>query len=334
MRQNQLKPEEHHNIFRLDIQPDNRKSGTHGYQVRIETYQDKRRKLFSDSVSGSKEQALRDAIQWRDDQLREMGVIDNRSRVSITLPISNTSGIIGISRTERIEPSSLVREHWQTTYVSPDQQVKNKKFDIRRYGEIGALRETVNARMEALSDLIGVEAFKVSETNIRCLTDHYLNILVYLEELTPAEEEIFLNTVLSKEIPNTTKEDIIKSRVGQKTYKQKLSVIWGGACAITQSKLLVNASHIKPWSSSSDEERMDPYNGILLSPVYDRAFDKGYITFDSHGALIVASQFADDLKKIGIKGSEALKSISPFNLKYLDYHREHIFKAAGERCPA
>ena len=53
--------------------------------------------------------------------------------------------------------------------------------------------------------------------------------------------------------------------------------LWGGRCAVTglDLPLLLRASHIKPWRDSDNRERLDPYNGLLLSPSYDAAFDWG-----------------------------------------------------------
>ncbi len=155
----QKKPPDQYNIFRIDAGDKNGRTGTHGYQVRIEIGEDKRRKLFSDSIHKSKENALIKAKEWRDTQLNDMGVIDGSSRISIDLPSNNTSGIIGVSRSESIDKSAYVSEVWQTTYLLPDKKIKNKKFNVKVHGELGALKHTIEARMDGLSNLIGVHEF-------------------------------------------------------------------------------------------------------------------------------------------------------------------------------
>ena len=55
------------------------------------------------------------------------------------------------------------------------------------------------------------------------------------------------------------------------------------------------ASHIVPWKDSSDQERRDVNNGILLSPTYDALFDKHLISFDDTGSIIISSK----IKKLG-----------------------------------
>jgi len=322
----QKKPPDQYNIFRIDTGGKNGRTGTHGYQVRIEIGVDKRRKLFSDSIHKSKENALLKAKEWRDTQLNDMGVIDGSSRISIDLPSNNTSGIIGVSRSESIDKSAYVSEVWQTTYLLPDKKTKNKKFNVKVHGELGALKHAIEARVDGLSNLIGIHEFIGSIDNIRYLIDRYLNILVYIDGISPKEEEFLLKTIMDESIKNTDKEDIINGRIGQKSYKEKLSIIWGNKCSVTGACILLNASHIKPWAKSNDRERLDPYNGFLLSPVYDRAFDEGYISFDDDGNIIISSDFLNDSKCLGIKGNEVLRAISPFNIDYLKYHRSHVYR--------
>jgi predicted restriction endonuclease len=59
------------------------------------------------------------------------------------------------------------------------------------------------------------------------------------------------------------------------------------------------ASHIKPWAKSNNEERLDPYNGLLLLANIDKAFDLGYISFDDRGLILISEQL-DDYQSLGI----------------------------------
>lgn len=62
---------------------------------------------------------------------------------------------------------------------------------------------------------------------------------------------------------------------------------------ITDIHLLV-ASQIKPWVVSSEEEKIDPYNGYMLSPLYDRLFDKGYITFTNDQRILISNWISQE----------------------------------------
>lgn len=89
---------------------------------------------------------------------------------------------------------------------------------------------------------------------------------------------------------------------------------------------LLVASHIKPWSVSDNFERLDPYNGLLLLPNYDKLFDLGYITFDPQGR-IVCSRLLDniDRKTMGITPDLRLTKVEERHIQYLKYHYEHCF---------
>jgi putative restriction endonuclease len=81
------------------------------------------------------------------------------------------------------------------------------------------------------------------------------------------ELESFKKTKEYKTIEETTRDSVIKSRLGQGEYRRNLIEVWGG-CSVTGCKTIeiLRASHIKPWRFSSNSERLDPYNGLLLLP--------------------------------------------------------------------
>ena len=92
-------------------------------------------------------------------------------------------------------------------------------------------------------------------------------------------------------IPETDRIAIVKSRIGQGLFRDKLFKKYAGHCVITgldHPKLLI-ASHIKPWAASTNEERIQVDNGLLLSATYDRLFDSGLITFDGSGRIYISS---------------------------------------------
>lgn len=78
------------------------------------------------------------------------------------------------------------------------------------------------------------------------------------------------------------------------------------------------ASHIKPWRDSSSKERLDVYNGLLLTPSLDKAFDKGLITFDVKGNILISKNFKD-YNLFGINENMKIK-IEEKHKKYLEYH--------------
>lgn len=127
----------------------------------------------------------------------------------------------------------------------------------------------------------------------------------------------------------TERQALLKSRVGQGRFREGLVTLWGGKCAVTSSSIqrLLRASHCKPWKDSNNKERLDPFNGLLLSPQYDGAFDLGIISFDREGKVLISSTVnSKDLEVMGISPNAKLAQVFPRSLEYLQYHRDNVFE--------
>jgi len=134
-------------------------------------------------------------------------------------------------------------------------------------------------------------------------------------------------------IPETERESLIQSRIGQGQFRKKLIRYWKG-CAVTgfQALELLRASHIKPWRTSNNEERLEVYNGLLLLPNLDVAFDSGYISFTDDGKIIISDLLnEEELGKISIHLDMKIAGINKRHGEYLKYHREHVFKNTSVR---
>ncbi|MEJ8837743.1 HNH endonuclease [Ramlibacter sp. AN1133] len=94
----------------------------------------------------------------------------------------------------------------------------------------------------------------------------------------------------------TTRESLIQARVGQGKFRRDLIAEFGRCCAATALTVLpvLRASHVVPWRRSTDEERLDPSNGLLLSANLDALFDRALITFDEQGDLHVSRLVSDE----------------------------------------
>lgn len=151
----------------------------------------------------------------------------------------------------------------------------------------------------------------------------------YFLMLTDSVEENINEDELIGDVTATEKEVIVKSRIGQGAYRSKLIRKYNSQCIVTginHPKLLV-ASHIKPWSACSNEERIDVSNGLLLSSNMDKLFDCGLITFDNGGKMKVSKFVGTNNEQIlnVYNGLEVdLKATSEL-LKYLEYHRDILF---------
>src|SRR6185503_5041613 len=99
------------------------------------------------------------------------------------------------------------------------------------------------------------------------------------------ENEVDHNTA----IPATEREAIITARRGQGLFKQRVMLI-ENRCRITHvdNAAHLRASHCKPWRDSTNDERLDGENGLLLTPSIDHLFDRGFISFENSGRLIIS----------------------------------------------
>lgn len=131
-----------------------------------------------------------------------------------------------------------------------------------------------------------------------------------------------------KELPMTTEtERLIVQRIGQDIFRASLIEYWQGRCPMTgiDDLVLLRASHIIPWAKcKNDEQRLDVHNGLLLSALWDVAFDNGFVTFDDLGQPVFSSQ-------LGSAAVACLNWNSPVFLtdkhrRNLEWHREYIFK--------
>lgn len=127
------------------------------------------------------------------------------------------------------------------------------------------------------------------------------------------------------------KEKIYRyGRDGQEEYRKRL-LEECPFCPITMinEETLLIASHIKPWAVSTSYERTDPNNGFMLSPLYDKLFDKGYITFSYDKRVHISNWLSKQVKeRIGIRDKQFFQflPINPEREKYLIYHRDTVFK--------
>jgi hypothetical protein len=131
-------------------------------------------------------------------------------------------------------------------------------------------------------------------------------------------------------LPRSTEaERVVVQRVGQGIFRAGLLEYWEGRCAVTGLAVpeLLRASHIKPWADcASDAERLDVFNGLLLAPHLDAAFDYGSITVADDGTVLVSDQLGESARHIlGLANPLSVKALAPSHRTYLPWHREHVF---------
>lgn len=134
--------------------------------------------------------------------------------------------------------------------------------------------------------------------------------------------------VLSPENLITTKDVLTAIRIGQSEFRKKLITLLK-KCPITgiDDIRILTASHIKPWTQSTNPERLDVRNGFLFSPTFDRLFDRGLISFSNDKALLVSDSFSErNLSKLNLSRRQIISELPIMGREeYLEYHRNKIF---------
>ena len=141
---------------------------------------------------------------------------------------------------------------------------------------------------------------------------------------------------LPPETLHTEIERLVRQRIGQQKFREAMLTYWGGACAVTGLALpdVLRASHAKPWAEcGSDAERLDVFNGFLLTANLDALFDRFLISFDTQGRLLVSETLSNtDIHLLGISPNMALRWLAPEHQSYLQFHRERLSRCTYLQC--
>ncbi|KQB43305.1 Restriction endonuclease [Flavobacterium daejeonense] len=200
------------------------------------------------------------------------------------------------------------------------------------------------ASIDPFHQLRGVVGLKNGMNQVQPIWDEFFHNqeeLIFLSEKILAERE---NSTIESKYQNllfdlkdlkgksVTRE--IKTRVNQSVFRQMVLANYTNKCAITGIDIpeLLLASHIIPWSKN-EEHRLNPENGICLSALYDKAFDKGIIGIDKNHTVLLSSSlkkkkdttfFKNHFAPIeNLKITEAVKYLP--KLEFLEFHLDTIF---------
>jgi hypothetical protein len=128
---------------------------------------------------------------------------------------------------------------------------------------------------------------------------------------------------------DTEAERLVRARIGQDIFRAALLEYWNATCPLTAitDKSLLRASHIVPWADcTSDAQRLDAHNGLLLSALWDAAFDDGLLSFDDDGRVLVSPLLSDAAAtELGVECAPVLK-LQPGHRNNLAYHRANVWR--------
>lgn len=243
----------------------------------------------------------------------------------------------------RDEMRSLWSERMEKINALPDGIVD---FTIREQSQIAGPRGYVNSTDRIYKLIREISLPLVSYISAMRLDYNgqpmfYLKLFADFEEIEKrkafienygaikqSEQEPFFGV---QEEPIEEKKRAIRyGREGQDDYRRKLleECPFCPITMINEESLLI-ASHIKPWAASDTKERIDPNNGFILSPLYDKLFDRGYITFSDEKRVSISKWLSRQVRdRIGIKENQMFQflPINDARAHYLEYHRCMVFK--------
>lgn len=211
------------------------------------------------------------------------------------------------------------------------------EFEVVEQTQITGPRVYVNSSDCAYKIIRELSLPNITFISIVKLLDETQNIIYYFrlfadyfgEEEHPYVVEQAEEEIAESNISNDEKKQLSRARIGQGEYRTKL-LLECPFCPITlvsDDRLLI-ASHIKPWAVANDFERTDPKNGFMLTPTFDRLFDRGFLSFTEDKRTIL-SPFLSNMtySKLGISDNRIIPHL-PIDGRenYLKYHRENILK--------
>ena len=228
---------------------------------------------------------------------------------------------------------------WEERYKKIESLDNIIYFQLNEQIQIKGPRVYVNSNDNAYKLIREISLPNITYLAAIKLRDNSGNILYYFRLFVDYFGELDNNIVIENQIkdiqdsPSVTDEiklQLTKARVGQGKYRQDLLSMCP-FCPITMvadDRLLI-ASHIKPWSKSSKNEKIDPYNGFMFTPNIDLLFDKGFISFTDDKKMIVSPWLSRlTCSRLNIVPNKKYESLPiKGRERYLEYHRQFIFKA-------
>lgn len=208
-----------------------------------------------------------------------------------------------------------------------------------------AMRLSNFASVDPFHQNRGVSGLKGGKKQVEPIWNEFLNNkeeLLFESERILAEKE---NTSIEEKFSGSLEEispiegkekfRLIKTRVNQHVFRQIVLSNYSGKCALTGIDIpdLLVASHIIPWAKS-EKERLNPENGICLSSLYDKAYDKGYIGINQNLEIVLSKTLKNNLEKNyynqhfrTLENSKVtIPKKYPPKKSFLEYHMDVVFK--------
>ena len=211
-----------------------------------------------------------------------------------------------------LEVPLRIADHFDV--IEPLLPIKYSAFQANGLGNQGYLYPCNDELTIQLLELIG-------EANIYVPDEEQLRLSMDSIEMNNHNPLVPLITSTESEVKT-------KIRVGQSKFREKLEPIWQNACPICGIRLrdTLRASRAKPWKDSTNEERLDPYNGILLCCNHDSLYNKGYISFNAKGKILISEKIEEKDYDRFLLNTDIKIPTEVEHKPYFNWHKKYIFK--------
>lgn len=236
-------------------------------------------------------------------------------------------------------------ELWKERVTKIEKLPEIIEFNVTAQDQIGGPRGYVNSKDAGYQLIREISLPLITYISVMQLTDNTGAVLYYWKLFADFEaisdkkaalvytygkkgEKISASVAVPKE--SSRQNEIRKARQGQGIYRDKL-LSECPFCPITMinDERLLIASHIKPWAVATDSEKIDPKNGFMLSPLYDKLFDRGLMTFTEDRRIVLSNWISPKNKeRLGIKDGQFIQllPLDDDRQSYMQFHRASVFK--------
>lgn len=218
-----------------------------------------------------------------------------------------------IARTayRELENPLSVKAHFQE--IQPLLPIKYAAFQEDASGNSGYLYPCNEELAMKILELI-------SSLNIFTLEVEQLELS--MEVIKKTEHNPLLGLIAEAELEIKT-----KMRRGKKQFRESLLPLWHGECPLCGIAIeeVLQATHAKPWKDSTEVERLNPFNGVLLCANHAALYTAGYIAFTGGGRLHISSRIPEeDYPDFRLRKNMKIP-VSPEHASYLRWHKRIIF---------
>lgn len=218
------------------------------------------------------------------------------------------------------------------------------KFNVYAQDQIDGPRGYVNSKDFGYQLIREISLPLVSYISVMQLTApkgstvYYWKLFADFEAISDKREALVFTYGKKGDKPNfqqqrketSHEKDIRRARQGQGLFREQLMAECP-YCPITliNDERLLIASHIKPWAVSNDVEKLDPKNGFILSPLYDRLFDRGFMTFTEDRKNVLSNWISPaNKRRLGVVDGQFVQRLplDDARQEFMKFHRSSVFK--------